>query len=134
MANGSIKIIGLKKLQTKMSKVAKVVPHRAAQAINDSIIFVEKEMKNNLTNKLINVGKTGLLRKNWVKIRASTGKLIGILGTNTVYARIHEFGGRAGRNRSVKLRARKYLQTAIKDSQRKINKILDNAMKRIVRA
>ena len=37
------------------------------------------------------------------------------IGTNVVYGRIHEFGGFAGRNRSVRIPARPYLRPAVED-------------------
>lgn len=39
------------------------------------------------------------------------------MGTNVVYAPIHEFGGRTGRNRSVLMRARPFLQPAVEDRE-----------------
>lgn len=39
------------------------------------------------------------------------------VGTNLVYAAIHQFGGRAGRNHAVKLRARPFLGVSADDEE-----------------
>jgi len=38
-----------------------------------------------------------------------------VVGTNKVYAAIHQFGGDAGRNKKVKIPARPYLKLTEKD-------------------
>jgi len=45
--------------------------------------------------------------QNSVTVRALPGKAI--IGTSLVYARIHQLGGKAGRNKKVKIPARPYL-------------------------
>jgi len=52
-----------------------------------------------------------------------------IVGTNKVYAAIHQFGGMAGRNHSVEIPARPYLQIsspALEDILDAINNYLNN--------
>ena len=44
-----------------------------------------------------------------------------IVGTNKIYAAIHQFGGKAGRNQKVEIPARPYLQLA----KSEVHKILD---------
>lgn len=48
-----------------------------------------------------------------------------IVGTNKEYARIHQLGGDAGRNKKTKIKARPYLKLDEKD----LNKILRSASK-----
>lgn len=47
------------------------------------------------------------------------------IGTNLIYARIHQFGGQAGKGRSVELPARPYLG-ASDDDERAIGEIFDD--------
>lgn len=47
-----------------------------------------------------------------------------IVGTNKVYAAIHQFGGDAGRNKKTKIEARPYLKLEEKD----LNNILKTAL------
>lgn len=133
MVNGGIKITGLKDVQRKLERVAKACPKEASRAINDSLMVAHKRVSYNLTNRILNVD-TGTLRDRF-QIKASTAqKLIGILGAKLDYAAIHEFGGSAGRGRSVKLRARYYFSKSINQSMKKINRFFDKAINRIVKA
>jgi len=44
-----------------------------------------------------------------------------VVGTNKVYAAIHQFGGDAGRNKKVKISARPYLKFTVEDKKQIIN-------------
>ena len=58
---------------------------------------------------------TGRLRRS-ITYRAGHSKaIIGPIGTNVVYARIHQVGGYAGRQHKVKIPARPYLGLSNKD-------------------
>ena len=46
-----------------------------------------------------------------------------VVGTNKVYAAIHQFGGNAGRNKKVKIPARPYLSLTTNDEKQIINEI-----------
>ncbi len=46
-----------------------------------------------------------------------------VVGTNKVYAAIHQFGGNAGKNKKVKIPARPYLLLATNDEKQIINEI-----------
>jgi phage gpG-like protein len=46
------------------------------------------------------------------------------MGSSVPYAAIHEYGGSAGRNRSVQIPARPYLNPALEKSETKIFRIL----------
>lgn len=50
---------------------------------------------------------TGTLRRS-IESKVTTGKYVEI-GTDVVYARIHEFGGRTGRGHSTVIKARPYM-------------------------
>ncbi len=133
MPHGRIKILGMKGVQGKLNRIKKKVPAEAANAINKSLVVVDKEVKINLTGKLLNV-QTGLLHRGWSIRLASVRNLSGKLGTKVKYARIHEFGGRTGRGYKTKLRARHYLRAAVKSSTAKIHRIFDNALDKVASA
>lgn len=61
---------------------------------------------------------TGTLRRSITfALVSSTGKLQGAVGSNVVYAAIHEFGGRAGRGGSVNIKGKNYLGRAVEQSR-----------------
>jgi len=133
MVKGSIKIKGMEKVQAKLNRVAKACPKEASKAINQSLMAVHSKVKNNISNKLLNVD-TGTLRRSFNIEHSQLTKLTGKVGTKLVYAAIHEFGGRAGRARSVKLRARRYFSKSIDQSMKKIHGFFDKAIRRVVKA
>ena len=47
-----------------------------------------------------------------------------VVGTNKVYAAIHQFGGEAGKNKKVKIPARPYLKLGDKENKQIIENIL----------
>lgn len=61
---------------------------------------------------------TGTLRRSitFTLLNAS-GRVQGAVGSNLVYAAIHEFGGRAGRGGSVNIKAKRYLGRAVEQSK-----------------
>lgn len=61
--------------------------------------------------------QTGNLRRSitWL-LRKSQGRFEGAVGSNLVYAAIQEFGGRAGRNGSVVIKGKHYLERAVRES------------------
>lgn len=62
--------------------------------------------------------KTGTLRRSITFIlRSSPGRLEGAVGSNLVYAAIQEFGGDAGRNKSVHITGKRYLTRAIEETK-----------------
>jgi phage gpG-like protein len=144
MASGmTIKVVGMKDVQRKLNRVKKAVPKEAVRAINKSLLLAEKEVKINLSGKILNVGtgghnyRGGRLRRSFGVARenlAKINRLWGQIGSNVDYARIHEYGGKAGRNLSVNLKARKYFSKAIKKSMPNIHKLFDKAITRMVKA
>ncbi len=79
--------------------------------------------------------RTGRLRDSigW-RIERKGKELIGRVGTNVVYGRIHEYGGTAGRNRAANIRPRPYLKPALEREARNIRqdlgKMVAGALKR----
>lgn len=69
--------------------------------------------------------KTGTLHRSlsWAMSNGiSGGRVEGAVGSNLVYARIHELGGNAGRNGSVRIKAKRYLGRAVDSSTSDIKK------------
>lgn len=61
--------------------------------LNRALLLVERAIKENLTGRVLKV-QTGRLRSSIhhsVKVTARSAR--GVIGTNVVYARIHEYGG-----------------------------------------
>lgn len=132
----TIKVKGMDAVKNKIKRMAKKSPEAAAKAINKSLLVIEKEVKGNLTNNILNVD-TGRLRKSFGVASANQAnprKLQGNIGSNVVYAKIHETGGQAGRDHKVRIPARYYFSKAIKASTSKINRIFSNAAGDIIKA
>lgn len=64
----------------------------------------------------------GRLRDNMVEMYDRDTALV---GTNVVYAPIHQFGGMAGRNRKVRIPARPYLVLTNEDKQDLMDEVQD---------
>ena len=71
---------------------------------------------------------TGGLRDSITHNVAGDGRSVDV-GSNLVYAAIHQFGGKAGRNKSVTLPARPYLGISARDSDA-ILRIVSRALAR----
>lgn len=54
--------------------------------------------------------------------------IVGEIGSDVVYSRIHEFGGYAGPGRKIEIRERPYLYPSIKNNLEKIYDILINSV------
>jgi hypothetical protein len=62
------------------------------------------------------------------EVKQKGGVIQLIVGTSVEYARIHEFGGRAGRGLSVTIPARPYAQPSIEAKQDEITEILGDRL------
>lgn len=69
--------------------------------------------------------RTGRLRDSigW-RIDCKGKDIIGRVGTNVIYGRIHEYGGTAGRNHAARIPPRPYLKPALEAEARNIKKDL----------
>ena len=78
--------------------------------------------------------KESLFGNEAIRNVVSTGKdVVATMGSKVPYAAIHEFGGMAGRNRSVAIPARPYLRPALKDSEQFIYLTLKTKLELTVR-
>lgn len=65
--------------------------------------------------------QTGTLRRSLShKVDTGQGEVSGYVGSNLVYSRIQELGGRAGRGQSVNIRPKRYLQRSIESNKPRI--------------
>lgn len=131
----SVKIEGIKKLLRKLDNAARddVIRYSLHQG---GIILAGWSAKNRLSEKPGSTQylhtRSGRLKSSLLNITANTptekvgNAYIQKIGTNVEYARIHEFGGYAGRNRAVRIPARPYLRPALanRENQQEVLNIL----------
>lgn len=114
MSNYNVKLKGADKLTAKLKQIDTDLRGLVAlQAVNAGALQIENKARMNapvLTGALRNSAST--IAKN-----TPTGAEAEIGFRGLVYARIQEFGGRAGRNHSVYIRGKHYLENAIKSEQ-----------------
>lgn len=82
-------------------------PKRFEQAIDIALFNIGEGISRDAKNDA--PYKTGTLRRS---INSQLGKGYVEVGTDVVYAAIHEFGGRTGRNHSVQINAKPYMMPA----------------------
>jgi phage gpG-like protein len=69
---------------------------------------------------------TGRLRNSIkISVKQINDSLKGTIGTNVKYAPVHEFGGRTGRNKSVRMPKRPFLQPALEDILPSLEKAIE---------
>jgi len=83
-------------------------PDKYQKAIDIALFNIGQEMSRDAKQKA--PYDTGTLRKS-IESHVEPGKWVEV-GTDVVYAAIHEFGGRTGRNNSVLIKAKPYLKPA----------------------
>lgn len=85
-------ILGTEVFKAKLAKMRKGSP--VYTAVEEATTLVQaRVMKEKLSGQVLHV-RTGKLRRSITqKIDRDTGSISGIVGTNTKYAKIHEFGG-----------------------------------------
>lgn len=110
------------------------------KGMKESMLVAEREAKLNLSGRILN-RRTGRLRNSITSdVRIAGDKVIGRIGSNVVYARIHELGGEIVPRRAKALKfqigdkwvttqkvvmpARPYLRPAIEKNISEIGEIL----------
>lgn len=114
MSNYNVQIKGANKLIANLNRIsAELRGMVAVQAVNAGAIQIENRARMNapvLTGALRNSVST-------IAKQTETGAEAEIGFRGLVYARIQEFGGHAGRNHSVYINGKHYLERAIKSEQ-----------------
>ena len=93
--------------------------------------LLTREIERNLSGKILQ-RRTGRLWSSWtweVNVANAGWKLI--VGSDCVYARIHEFGGMTGRGHKTHIPARGYVSSAINKTRREIDDVLNTFVSRI---
>lgn len=127
MSNYTVKLEGTEELLRNLQKIdSNIRGSVALQAVAAGAIQIENRAKINapvLTGALRNSAST--------VTKMEGGKAVAEIGfRGIVYARIQEFGGRAGRHHSVTIKGKHYLENAI--NQEKGSAV--NAMSAVVRS
>lgn len=110
--NEPVKIVGIDELSAKIGLLLLLASdQQMLESLMLGGLVIEREIKIHIRQQRLIL--TGQLR-NSIRAEAFTigGKPAVIIGTNIVYAAIHEFGGQAGRNKATKIPARPYMRPA----------------------
>ena len=114
MSDITIQIKGIDQLRQNLNRIdAEMRGLVALQAVTAGALQIENKARMNapvLTGALRNSAST-------ISKQTATGAEAEIGFRGLVYARIQEFGGRAGRNHSVYIEGKHYLQNAIDTQQ-----------------
>lgn len=114
MSSYNVKLKGADKLTAKLKQIDTDLRGLVAlQAVNAGALQIENKARMNAPVL------TGALRNSASTIAKNTpnGAEAEIGFRGLAYARIQEFGGRAGRNHSVYIQGKHYLENAIKSEQ-----------------
>lgn len=123
MANGgSADVEGLRELQRELIRIARALAGGpVVQAVKKATLIVLRQARINAPVD------TGRLRASIVPVITVVGReVMGVVGSNVVYAPFQEFGTR-------RMRGRFYLTRALEDNRARIARIIDTAVARIVR-
>ena len=129
MLDCNVEIKGDDELRLELTKKVKRLKRDViAKTINQSLVIIGGKLERNLNNVILN-RVTGLLSGSFHIERASDYNLRGKIGSPVRYSAIHEYGGWAGRNRKVRIPARKYFSKSVKQAIPKINKLWEKRIR-----
>lgn len=95
--------------------------------------LVNKRIKQNLSGRILRK-RTGKLHDSWDwEMTAINAGWRLTIGSDVVYAAIHNFGGWTGRGHKTKIKKTRYVDRAILASKAKIRSIFRNYMARLTR-
>ncbi len=134
MTEVAIKIKGMGRLNKRLSNLSKNLARQLPDTVFEAVNLLKNEIKSKALSGQILKVQTGVLRRSvktdtWGSGKKSGGKV----GTNIVYAPIHEFGGRTGRNHASKIPARRPFSTVFFKNLKKINKMFSNLIRQNLR-
>jgi len=94
---------------------------------------VTENIKNNASGTILNI-RSGRLWHSWNwRVSAINNGWQTTIGSDCVYARIHEMGGYTGRNHKTHIPARHYVSLALIKSHVKINQLFKNFVANLFR-
>ena len=126
--------INQEQLQRARNKLLNLVKgDKLKMGITRALIHIQNEVVKNITTGKYGVKtRTGRLRASFTHAQnfrvSQIGKdqVVGILGSNVVYARIQEFGGQTGGNKSVNIKPHYYLRNTMRGQTQKITRIVSH--------
>jgi len=86
-----LEISGMNTVLDRINGAGKRLRGQLLTAVKTAARRIDKQAKVNLSNRALHV-RSGTLRSS-IRIEIDSAKLEGIVGTNVIYAKIHEFGG-----------------------------------------
>ena len=90
-----------------------------------------KAIRRNLSNRILKK-RTGTLHDSWGwRIAAANQGWVMAVGSDCVYAAIHEFGGWTGRNHATKIPKRRYVSHAVISVKAAVRKLMNDYMTKI---
>ena len=127
-----LKVTGDKELRSRLQRINGQLITALRIGIQKALIELEGEIKSKISGKVLNV-RTGTLRRSiGNKIFRRGDSIVGFVGSNVVYAAIHEFGGMAGRGRKVKIPERSYLRSTLREKETHVLDIVQREIKKLV--
>ncbi len=119
------KSLMLKKMLNNLPKIPKELA-KVGKAIND-------EIKRNLSGRILQRRSSDLYNSwQWAVSAHNSGWRL-IIGSDVVYARIHNFGGFAGRGHKTKIKKTRYVDKAVLKKKVAVRRIMRNYILRIAR-
>lgn len=93
--------------------------------------MLTKEIKLNLRGRILNM-RSGRLHDSWAWLLSAinSGWRL-VVGSDVVYARIHEFGGWTGRGHATRIKASRYVSRSLIKKQKRIRSVMDNYMTKL---
>ncbi len=90
-----------------------------------------RAIRRNLSNRILRK-RTGRLHDSWIwTIAAENQGWKMVVGSDAVYAAIHEFGGWTGRNHATKIPKRRYVTRAVISTKSAVRKLLRDYVTKI---
>ena len=134
----SLKTKGTRELARKIRKVADKADDELLQSYKQAALLVVREAKQQTDIQFYGAGrpwkKTGTLKRSIKEdVRREGTGVRAVVGSGLIYARIHEYGGKAGRGHAVTIPMRQYLRPALEAKQREIFELVASRFGKLIR-
>lgn len=88
----NIRMEGDRELRFDLERMAKLAPRTIEQVVRRSAILIDEKVKRNLNNQILQRRTSRLIRSIAIKYGGSRDRAHAEIGTNVIYAPVHEFG------------------------------------------
>jgi len=112
------------KVPRRLSKAAVKLSPNLSVAIEDVGKILVKEMKRNVSGKVLNKRSGALFNSIDAEVRTRKGSYSVSIIPDVPYAAIHEKGGRTGRGHKTRIPKRSYMKKALDDKRNEVIKII----------